>query len=90
MRCLLAVLFLIPCAFVLDIGKCSFRESAAKWKNPTLWRVGLICGCALFVASSLQQIGIVYTDAGKAGFITAMSVSYTHLVCRCRRWERWQ
>ena len=37
-RCLLAVLFLIPCAFVLDIGKCSFRESAAKWKNPTLWR----------------------------------------------------
>ena len=39
-RCLLAVLFLIPCAFVLDIGKCSFRESAAKWKNPALWRVG--------------------------------------------------
>ena len=73
-RCLLAVLFLIPCAFVLDIGKCSFRESVAKWKNPTLWRVGLICGCALFVASSLQQIGIVYTDAGKAGFITAMYI----------------
>ena len=73
-RCLLAVLFLIPCAFVLDIGKCSFRESAAKWKNPALWRVGLICGCALFVASSLQQIGIVYTDAGKAGFITAMYI----------------
>ena len=73
-RCLLAVLFLIPCAFVLDIGKCSFRESVAKWKNPALWRVGLICGCALFVASSLQQIGIVYTDAGKAGFITAMYI----------------
>ena len=73
-RCLLAVLFLIPSAFLLDIGKCSFRESAAKWKDPTLWRVGLICGCALFVASSLQQIGIVYTDAGKAGFITAMYI----------------
>ena len=73
-RCLLAVLFLIPCGFLLDAGKCSFRESAAKWKDPTLWRVGLICGCALFVASSLQQIGIVYTDAGKAGFITAMYI----------------
>ena len=70
-RCLLAVLFLIPCGFLLDAGKCSFRESAAKWKDPTL---GLICGCALFVASSLQQIGIVYTDAGKAGFITAMYI----------------
>lgn len=73
-RCLLAVLFLIPCAFVRDIGKCSFRESAAKWKNPTLWKVGVLCGCALFVAASLQQIGIMYTDAGKAGFITAMYI----------------
>ena len=74
LRCLLAVLFLIPCAFLMDIGKCSFRESAAKWKDPALWRVGLICGCALFVAASLQQIGIIYTDAGKAGFITAMYI----------------
>ncbi|MGM9550100.1 MAG: DMT family transporter [Faecousia sp.] len=73
-RCFLAVLFLIPCAFVMDIGKCSFRESAAKWKNPSLWKVGFLCGCALFVAASLQQIGIVYTDAGKAGFITAMYI----------------
>ena len=74
LRCLLAVLFLIPCAFLMDIGRCSFQESAAKWKNPALWRVGLICGCALFVAASLQQIGIIYTDAGKAGFITAMYI----------------
>ena len=73
-RCFLAVLFLIPCAFVMDISKCSFRESAEKWKNPALWKVGGICGCALFVAASLQQIGIVYTDAGKAGFLTAMYI----------------
>lgn len=73
-RCFLAVLFLIPCAFVLDAGKCGFRESLEKWKNPTLWKVGAICGCALFVAASLQQIGLVYTDAGKAGFITAMYI----------------
>ena len=73
-RCFLAVLFLIPCAFVMDMGKCSFRESVEKWKNPALWKVGGICGCALFVAASLQQIGIVYTDAGKAGFLTAMYI----------------
>ena len=73
-RCFLAVVFLIPCAFVLDIGKCSLRESAEKWKNPDLWKSGMLCGCALFVASSLQQIGLVYTDAGKAGFITAMYI----------------
>lgn len=73
-RCLLAVLFLIPCSFLPDIGKCSLRESVRKWKNPALWKAGILCGCALFVASSLQQIGLVYTDAGKAGFITAMYI----------------
>lgn len=73
-RCLLAVVFLIPCSFVLDLGKCPIRQSAGKWKNPQLWKAGTICGCALFCASSLQQIGLVYTDAGKAGFITAMYI----------------
>lgn len=73
-RCLLAVIFLIPCAFILDLGKCSMKESLNKWKNPGLWKAGMICGCALFAASSLQQIGLVYTDAGKAGFITAMYI----------------
>lgn len=76
-RCLLAVLVLIPCSFLLDLGKCSMKESAQKWKNPKLWKAGMICGCALFVASSLQQVGLVYTDAGKAGFITAMYIVLT-------------
>lgn len=73
-RCVLAVLFLIPCSFLLDMGKCSLRESAAKWNDPRLWKTGLICGGALFVAASLQQLGLQYTDAGKAGFITAMYI----------------
>lgn len=73
-RCVLAVLFLIPCAFVLDLGNCSIRQSAKKWQDPQLWRSGLICGVALFVAASLQQVGLQYTDAGKAGFITAMYI----------------
>lgn len=74
-RCALAVLFLVPCAFVMDrIGKRSFRESVGKWRDPRLWKTGIICGLALFVAASLQQIGLVYTDASKAGFITAMYI----------------
>ncbi|MBR3949655.1 MAG: DMT family transporter [Oscillospiraceae bacterium] len=76
-RCLLAVVFLVPCAFALDLGKCSLRESARKWQNKDLWKAGILCGCALFVAASLQQIGLVYTDAGKAGFITAMYIVLT-------------
>ncbi len=73
-RCILAVLFLIPLSFLLDLKKGSFRSSAVRWTDPRLWKVGLICGSALFVAASLQQVGLVYTDSGKAGFITAMYI----------------
>jgi len=73
-RNLLAIMFLIPLAFVFDLGKCSVKQSIEKWKNPKLWKAGLICGLALFCAASFQQVGLVYTDAGKAGFITAMYI----------------
>lgn len=76
-RCLLAVALLIPLSFLLDLGKCSVKDSVDKWKNPELWKASILCGCALFVAASLQQIGLVYTDAGKAGFITAMYIVMT-------------
>lgn len=35
---------------------------------------GFMAGLVLFLAASLQQIGIVYTSAGKAGFITGLYV----------------
>ena len=35
---------------------------------------GLLCGLCLFAASSLQQVGIQYTTAGKSGFITAFYI----------------
>ena len=79
-RCLLAVAFLVPLSFLLDIRSCSMRESFEKWKNPKLWKASILCGLALFVASSLQQNGLLYTDAGKAGFLTAMYIVLTPIV----------
>jgi drug/metabolite transporter (DMT)-like permease len=35
---------------------------------------GLLAGLILFAGASLQQVGIVYTTAGKAGFITGLYV----------------
>ena len=69
-RCGLAVLFLFSISLVTDVQKGSFQ----KWLDPRLWKAGILCGLALFVATSLQQVGLVYTDAGKAGFITAMYI----------------
>ncbi len=37
-------------------------------------RGGICCGVLLCIASGFQQAGIVYTTAGKAGFITALYV----------------
>lgn len=38
-----------------------------------LWG-GLLAGLAIFAGASLQQVGLVYTTAGKAGFITGLYV----------------
>ena len=35
---------------------------------------GFFCGVALFLAGTFQQVGLVYTTAGKAGFITALYI----------------
>ena len=49
-------------------------EEDRKKENRLLIIGGICCGIALLVASNLQQIGIFYTTAGKAGFITALYV----------------
>lgn len=72
-RCMLAVVFLFLITLIFD-WKIGIQQSLSKWKNKRLWMAGGICGCALFVAASLQQIGLVYTDPGKAGFLTAMYI----------------
>lgn len=71
-RCFLAVVFLFPASALFSKGKPFWKS----WAAPALWRSGVICGLALFAASSLQQIGLVYTDAGKAGFLTAMYIVF--------------
>ena len=72
-RCMLAVIFLFLITLIFD-WKIGIQQSLSKWKNKRLWMAGGICGCALFAAASLQQIGLVYTDPGKAGFLTAMYI----------------
>ena len=73
-RCALALLFLFPAATIVGAEKAGWRHSLHMWLDPGLIKGGLLCGTALFAASSLQQIGLVETDAGKAGFLTAMYI----------------
>ena len=77
-RFILGSLALLPVIFIYaklnnrkPIGE---RADITPWGDKTLIVGSLLCGVANFVAGSLQQIGIVYTTAGKAGFITSLDI----------------
>ncbi|HRC80715.1 MAG TPA: DMT family transporter [Sedimentibacter sp.] len=40
----------------------------------TTIKSGIVAGCILFIAASLQQVGLIYTTAAKAGFITSLYI----------------
>ena len=76
-RSFIGGLFLIPCIALLNRLNPSspggIRPSNAKTKGQ-LWIGGVCCGVMLCFASCFQQIGIMYTSVGKAGFITAFYI----------------
>jgi len=73
-RCFLGVLALLPIILLFDIGKKDQKTFFSRWAAPGLWKTGIPCGAALFIATGLQQIALIDTDAGKAGFFTAMYI----------------
>ncbi|MEJ2494087.1 MAG: DMT family transporter [Ignavibacteriaceae bacterium] len=50
------------------------KEKLLAFNNKHYVYGSIIMGIVLFIASTFQQIGIVYTDAGKAGFITGLYI----------------
>lgn len=76
-RSFLGAFFLVPCIAIIDrlSGKpLSFWGTDDSHKRGDLITGGLCCGLLLTIASTLQQTGIAYTSAGKAGFITALYI----------------
>ena len=72
-RMLLAWLVMIPVTVLMEHkNKNTPGYTAPDPKDQRL--SGVICGALLFIATSLQQMGLVSTTAGKAGFITALYV----------------
>ncbi|MBC8321863.1 MAG: DMT family transporter [Bacteroidetes bacterium] len=71
-RFILGALALIPVILFFE-KKIQIAGKVLNGSNE-LWKAGLISGLVLFIAASIQQIGIVYTTAGNAGFITSMYV----------------
>lgn len=83
-------------AFALSRRKAIRRhdardDSARRASDRATLLGGLCCGLFLAAASILQQLGLVYTTAGKAGFLTAMYMLLVPLIERLlfrRRYPR--
>lgn len=73
-RSIMGGIALLPVIFVQRRKADRPGEVRSTGNRKTLIIGGLCCGMALAAASSLQQIGIMYTTAGKAGFITALYI----------------
>jgi len=63
-------LSLIPLILLMPKNKSASLPTARK----SFWFGGLLAGGALFAGASFQQADLVYTTAGKAGFITGLYV----------------
>lgn len=76
-RMFIGGLVLIPVILLMSKGKVNAENISKDEKtkqNRLLIIGGVCCGIVLFAASSLQQFGVSYTTAGKAGFITTLYV----------------
>ena len=71
------VRFVLGALSLLPLLWLGWRRSTTPRAPGGRWLIlggGLLAGLILFAGASLQQIGIVYTTAGKAGFITGLYV----------------
>ncbi len=72
MRSFLGSLVLLPVIFFLDKKKS--EEEKEREDKKVLIKGGICCGIILTISTTFQQIGLLHTTAGKAGFITALYI----------------
>lgn len=73
-RFALGSISLLPVIYFLGKKSDTNEEEKIDADLKTTVKSGIIAGCVLFIAASLQQIGLIYTTAAKAGFITSLYI----------------
>ena len=77
-----AARYILGCLAVLVIwrgfrGQRQAARRAGTYKSG--WLAGVGAGCIMFIASSLQQVAMQYTTAGKTSFITCLYIIFVPL-----------
>lgn len=73
-RFLIGTLSLLPMILIMKKLNSKQESPAPSGTKKDLLTGGFACGIVLFTAISFQQSGLVYTTAGKGGFITALYI----------------
>ncbi len=79
-RFALGTLSLLPLLIASGRYQSRYRDILPPVERRTIILGGVLAGLTLFMGSSLQQLGIVSTTAGKAGFITGLYVVLVPIV----------
>ncbi|WP_372999285.1 DMT family transporter [Lutispora sp.] len=78
LRFALGSLSLLP--IVIFTGRRREKSNNKVETKSSFVTAGIIAGSALFTAASFQQIGLIYTTAGKAGFITGLYIVFVPIL----------
>ena len=73
-RFALGSISLLPVIYFFSKKSDNDKEEKIDADLNTTISSGIIAGIILFIAASLQQVGLIYTTAGKAGFITSLYI----------------
>ena len=73
-RSVVAIIFLYFTYIFFNKTSKAYREQRFDMKRTI--KGGVLCGLVFTVAMNLQQMGLVYTTAGKAGFLTALYIVF--------------
>ncbi|WP_312814992.1 DMT family transporter [Sedimentibacter sp.] len=73
-RFALGSMSLLPVIYFFGKKSTEPIEKVEEADFKTTVKSGIMAGSVLFIAASLQQVGLIYTTAGKAGFITSLYI----------------
>ncbi len=79
-RFALGAVILLPVLALTRQRRAAMTTAGPKPGARAMLAAGAALGMILFIGSSLQQTGLVYTTAGKAGFITGLYVIFVPII----------